>query len=196
MLCSNCGKNEANIRYTRIINGEKTEYSVCEDCAKKLGIDDIDFNMPISFSNFLSDFFDDEPMLPSFAVPKISKCPKCGLTFEEFAESGRLGCGECYTAFGNKIDSVLRNLHGTSKHKGRAPKNILNSSKNTMGDDGSKKSEKINLAHNPANVDIPKKIVNEKQNKIDELNKELQLAIKEERYEDAAKIRDEIKGLQ
>lgn len=23
MLCSNCGKNEANVRYTRIINGEK-----------------------------------------------------------------------------------------------------------------------------------------------------------------------------
>ena len=27
MLCSNCGKNEAKVRYTRIINGEKTEFA-------------------------------------------------------------------------------------------------------------------------------------------------------------------------
>ena len=45
MLCSNCGKNKANVRYTRIINGEKTEFALCEDCAKKMGLEDIDFNI-------------------------------------------------------------------------------------------------------------------------------------------------------
>lgn len=189
MLCSNCGKNEANVRYTRIINGEKTEYSVCEECAKKLGIDDIDFNMPINFSNFISDFFDDDTLLPSFTSQNVSQCPKCGLTYDEFVQSGRLGCGECYSAFGNKIDAVLRNLHGTSKHKGRAPKNILSKGK----------ANHLNLAHNPSDDDAkPKALTKEekKKEKINELNKELQLAIKEERYEDAAKIRDEIKKVQ
>ena len=57
MLCSNCGKNNANVHYTQIINGKKTEYSLCEDCAKKLGIEEMDFNMPINYSNFLSNFF-------------------------------------------------------------------------------------------------------------------------------------------
>ena len=41
--------------------------------------------------------------------------------------------------------------------------------------------------------EIPK--IDEKQEKINKLNKDLQLAINEERYEDAAKIRDEIKKL-
>ena len=48
MLCSNCGKNEANVRYTRIINGEKTEFALCEDCAKKMGLEDIGQKMGLS----------------------------------------------------------------------------------------------------------------------------------------------------
>ena len=45
MLCQNCGKNEANIRYTQIINGVKKEVALCSNCAKKLGMDE--FEMPI-----------------------------------------------------------------------------------------------------------------------------------------------------
>lgn len=183
MLCSNCGKNEANVRYTRIINGEKTEYSLCEECAKKLGIDDIDFSMPINFSNFLSDFFEEDSLLPSFTSNFVNECPKCGMTYEEFAQSGKFGCSECYNAFSNKIDSVLKNLHGTSKHVGRSPKNILTSADN--------KNQK-----DVQNVKIENNEKNEKQEKIKELNNEIQKAIKEERYEDAAKYRDEIKKIE
>ena len=41
MLCQNCGKNEANIRYTQIINGVKKEVALCSNCAKKLGMDEL-----------------------------------------------------------------------------------------------------------------------------------------------------------
>ena len=125
MLCSNCGKNEANVRYTRIINGEKTEFALCEDCAKKMGLEDIDFNIPINFSNFLSDFFEDDNLLPSFAKIENERCPKCGLTYDDFVNNGKFGCAECYDTFSNKLDSILKNLHGTSKHIGRKPKNIV-----------------------------------------------------------------------
>lgn len=175
MLCSNCGKNEANVRYTRIINGEKTEFRLCEECAKKAGLEDIDFSMPIDFSNFLSDFFEDDLLLPSFTGVQESKCPKCGLTFDDFAKNGRFGCGECYNTFGEKLESILKNLHGSSKHVGRKPARLANLKSITSEN----KSEN--------------KKVDEKQEKLNKLNKELQQAIKEERYEDAAKIRDEIK---
>ena len=178
MLCSNCGKNEANVRYTRIINGEKTEFALCEECAKKAGLEDIDFSMPINFSNFLSDFFEDDALLPSFTKYKIQKCPKCGLTYDEFAEKGKFGCSECYDTFSNKLDSILRNLHGSSRHKGNTPKILP--SKNNVKNESEEKATKID----------------EKQEKLNKLNKDLQNAIKEERYEDAAKIRDEIKKLQ
>lgn len=177
MLCSNCGKNEANVRYTRIINGEKTEFALCEECAKKIGLDDIDFSMPINFSNFLSDFFDDDALLPSFAKIGVEKCPKCGLTYNEFVNNGKFGCGECYNAFSDRLDAILKNLHGSYKHTGRAPKNIV---------------KEIDIQKQETQT----KKVDEKQEKIDKLNKDLQKAIKEERYEDAAKIRDEIKKIQ
>lgn len=178
MLCSNCGKNEANVRYTRIINGEKTEFNLCEDCAKKAGLEDIDFSMPINFSNFLSDFFEDETLLPSFAKVQESRCPKCGLSFDDFVKNGKFGCGECYTTFEDRLDSILKNLHGSSKHTGRAPKNLPNKS-------SQKNTNKVET--------IEKTEVDVKKEKLDKLNNDLQLAIKEERYEDAAKIRDEIK---
>ena len=179
MLCSNCGKNEANVRYTRIINGEKTEYRLCEECAKKAGIDDIDFSMPIDFSNFLSDFFEDDALLPSFSKAREDKCPKCGLRFDDFVKQGKLGCGECYETFADKLNSIIKNLHGSSSHVGRAPKR-LTSGINYKENQGESKKEKV---------------VDEKKAKLEKLNKDLELAIKEERYEDTAKIRDEIKEL-
>lgn len=102
---------------------------------------------------------------------------------------GRFGCSECYNTFSNKIESVLKNLHGTSKHRGRAPKNYL--TEKTQKEDKMQKTEQDTESNN-----IKESKVNEKQEKIDKLNKDLQQAIKEERYEDAAKYRDEIKKIQ
>lgn len=37
MLCENCGKNEATIKFTQIINGNKIEMMICEECGEKWG---------------------------------------------------------------------------------------------------------------------------------------------------------------
>ena len=57
MFCENCGKNYANVRYTQIINGEKKEMFLCDECSDKLGIKN--FNIPIDISSFFSNFFDE-----------------------------------------------------------------------------------------------------------------------------------------
>ena len=36
MVCQNCGKNEANVKYTQIVNGVKKEMVLCEECAEKM----------------------------------------------------------------------------------------------------------------------------------------------------------------
>ena len=38
MLCNNCGKREANVKYTETINGETRRINLCEECSKKLGL--------------------------------------------------------------------------------------------------------------------------------------------------------------
>ena len=87
MLCENCGENEANVKYTQIVNGVKKEMILCEECAREKGITNMDFNMPINFSSFLSDIFDDyneTGFLPEITKTKTLKCNKCGLTYDEF----------------------------------------------------------------------------------------------------------------
>ena len=38
MLCSKCGKNEAMVYFSKTVNGDKTEYNLCHECADKMGI--------------------------------------------------------------------------------------------------------------------------------------------------------------
>ena len=38
MKCQNCGRKEANVKYTQIINGVKKEMILCSECAKELDL--------------------------------------------------------------------------------------------------------------------------------------------------------------
>lgn len=183
MKCENCGRNEANVKYTQIINGDKKQMFLCEDCSQKLGIGNINFNMPIDFSSFLGDFFDDlhqTAFIPSLSNQIELRCKKCGLDFEEFLHTGNFRCSNCYEQFESMIDPILKNIHGTNRHIGRLG-NVIDGN-NISNDD--KISKNISAYEN--------KGVNE----IDKKKEELKKAIKEERYEDAAKLRDEIKKLE
>lgn len=52
---------------------------------------------------------------------KSSYCPQCGLSSAEFNKTGRLGCGECYTAFVDELRGLLRRIHGRDHHVGKVP---------------------------------------------------------------------------
>ena len=41
MKCEKCGNNEATFHYQSIINGEREEYHLCENCAKEEGFTDM-----------------------------------------------------------------------------------------------------------------------------------------------------------
>ena len=176
MLCQNCNKNEANVKYTQIINGEKKEMMLCEECSHKLGIDNMKFNLPISFSNFFSDFLDDYDtgFMPLLTTPKETKCDKCGMTYNDFIELGKFGCDNCYDVFSDRIDPILKRLQGNNRYYGK--KAELNEANNKQ-DNKAKKEDS-------------------KQNKIEDLKNELKELVKQEKYEEAAKVRDEIKKLE
>lgn len=181
MLCQNCGENEANVRYTQIINGVKKEMALCEKCSKELGITDIDFdfNMPINLSSFLGEVFgnSEDSILPEFTKTKELQCDQCGMTYDEFINTGKFGCSNCYNTFENKLNPILKNLQGANEHVGR--KTRVTKTELEKSDIVNKKEEK------------PKQ-----KTQLDTLKEDLKIAIKEERYEDAAKIRDEIKKIE
>ncbi|MBR3002202.1 MAG: UvrB/UvrC motif-containing protein [Clostridia bacterium] len=183
MKCDNCGKNNANVRYLRNINGVKQEMNLCEECSRKLGITDIGFNMPIDFSSFLGGFFEDfeNSDLMQLVEPRTKlKCKGCNYTFEDIINTGKFGCPECYETFETEIDSLLNKLHGSNRHKGR------------LG-----KLEKAKVEEENKSADSPKKDKkSNEQNKLEQLKNKLKQLVKEEKYEEAAKVRDEIKELE
>ena len=196
MLCQNCGKNEVNFRYTQVVNGVKKEMALCNRCAKELGIDSIDFSMPIKFSNFFSDFFHDtENFLPSFARTNLLECEKCGITFDDFASNGEFGCGNCYITFADRISPVLKHLHGSSNHIGREYRKAIDELEYNKEKFEKSQKHKDLKEERKESIKTDKERKPEKEIKLEKLQKDLQNAIKDERYEDAAKIRDEIKKL-
>ena len=190
MLCQNCGKNEVNFRYTQIVNGVKKEMLLCDKCAKSLGLEGMDFNMPIDFSSFLGDFLNiasDTEFLPSFNKVENLRCDNCGMTYDEFVNSGKLGCHNCYDIFSETLNPVLKNIHGSASHIGRRSKLTNKDKKSVLNDINKQEQSKKQTEGN--------KKEDSKIQKIEKLNIELKQAIKDERYEDAAKIRDEIKKM-
>ena len=177
MKCQNCGEHEANFRYTEIINGDKKELNLCEECANKLGLQKLDFNIPINFSSFFGDFlneYEDLNYMPMLTRPTELKCKDCQMTYNEFMNTGKFGCANCYNVFASKIDPVLNRLHGSTKYLGR--------------------KAKINRDEIGSNV--VGTIKEKEQTEVDKLKEQLKQAIKEENYEQAAKLRDEIKKLE
>ena len=188
MLCDNCKKKEANVSYRENINGRKKEMHLCEECSKKLGIGNMNFSMPIDFSSFLGEFIEDfttPEFMPLFDEIKTIKCNNCGYTFDDIANTGKLGCEDCYETFETRIDPILKRIQGSNRHSGRIGKDIDN-----------KISEKLNGKENSNKNEKGKDEGNKDESKLEKLQEDLKQAIKEERYEDAAKLRDEIKKLE
>jgi len=199
MKCSNCKQNEATVKFLQIINGEKTELFLCENCAEEIGIDNLDFTLPMDFSSFISEFFDnfeEQELLSALTESKHEKCNNCGLSYDEFVKTGKLGCIDCYDVFRDRIDLITKNIQGSSEHKGKrvgkfGSEITSNKLEKFYGEDNDKN---VNSTQKISNQDVKEKINENEQ--IEILKMKLKKAVKEEKYEDAAKIRDEIKKLQ
>ena len=133
MLCTKCGKNEATIYFSQNINGNKTEYNLCSECAKEMDI---------------SSYFEKhrQYIQNNFFAPVGS----FGFPLQSFFET---------PVFSSPLFDF--SLQGTALPQ---------------------KEE--------ASVPPPQ------EDNLTKLRRQLDMAVKEERYEDAAKYRDEIKALE
>lgn len=115
MKCDKCGK-PATVYLTEIVNGQKTQKHLCEDCAASEGIT-VKANVPIS--QLLEEF-----ILQTAGGQQLSEmqCDVCGLTFKDFRQQGLLGCPNDYEVFSKPLDSLLQRAHdGATQHIGKVP---------------------------------------------------------------------------
>ncbi len=119
--CDKCGK-PATVHLTEIVDGEKLEKHLCEECASSEGIT-IKANLPIS--QLLEDF-----VLQSSSgsggeggPSEELACEVCGLKFSEFRQGGVLGCPNDYDAFESVLVPLLeRAQEGATEHIGKVPR--------------------------------------------------------------------------
>lgn len=212
MLCENCQKNEATLHYTKTVNGHKTEQHLCEECASATGAST--FNYKTSFMNpelTLGDLLSTILGFPNSytkANPytkKDVKCENCGMTFPEFLKKGKFGCNECISAFGSDIDESLKRIHGSDIHIGKRPINYIEKAIRASKTDGETTNNNTN------NIDISNENIDnrstdnininnsnlevEETRDIGKLEEKLNQALKEEQYEECARLRDKIRGL-
>ena len=122
MLCQNCGEKEATVHLTKIINGEKTELFLCEECAEKTGKISLPNSDPFSFQNLLAGILNPEIESSFTSTSETLTCDNCGLTYEEFSENGLFGCSDCYQTFGDRLDPLVKRIHGSKSHNGKVPR--------------------------------------------------------------------------
>ncbi len=131
MLCQNCGKYEATTHVKRIINGESAEAHLCIDCAKALGYTDVFGGFGNTFGDLLGSFFN-EPQVATLSSRTV-RCEKCGNTFNDIVNSGKIGCADCYTTFYDKLLPSLQRIHGKTRHEGKNP-TVIKAEVNTQVD--------------------------------------------------------------
>lgn len=98
MVCDVCGKNQATVHLTEIINDQMDELHLCEECARKKSLQ---MEQQFGLSDLLAGLAEFEKPAKDTTEPLTTKCPNCGLSYADFKKIGRLGCGECYATFKN-----------------------------------------------------------------------------------------------
>src|SRR3989344_1211706 len=127
MLCDICGKFEATVHLTEIVNEEVTKLHLCEGCAREKGAE---MEEHFGLSDLLAGLSDIGAQLEPEVVEAV-KCPACGFTYQNFRKVGRLGCGACYEAFKKQLGPLLRRIHGADRHVGKVPLTVGKTVKDT-----------------------------------------------------------------
>ena len=172
MQCDICGKKKATVHLTEIVDEQMSEMHLCEECARQKSVQ---MEQQFGLADLLAGLSDFGKHVKDSGskTQTILKCSNCGLHYEYFRKLGRLGCGECYTSFKEHLDALLKKIHGSNRHLGKAF-NLKSAAKKIT-------------AQAPAK---------NKTEGLDDLRRQLQDAIHHEDFEKAAQLRDRIREME
>lgn len=169
MICTQCKQQEATTHIKRILNGRAEEHHLCAACAQKSGLLESGLPFP-DFGFHLSDLFGGflGSSIQKSAVAPAARCGFCGSSLHEIIKSGRVGCAQCYETFYRELEPTLQRIHGGLEHAGKTP------------EDG--------------NPGLSRRRAREQG--LAALREQIAQAVKAENYEEAARLRDEIRRME
>jgi protein arginine kinase activator len=165
--CDHCGEREAVIHLTQVVDNTISTLHLCEQCAAAKGVDTSAPMSKFPLGEFLASL-GKATSEDASAAGAEGACPGCGATLADFRRTGRLGCAACYGAFEAHLRDLLRRLHGTTEHAGERYRGAAAAPK--------------------AEAAAPDRLA--------DLKERLRHAVEAERFEEAARLRDAIRGLE
>jgi protein arginine kinase activator len=198
MICDVCAKQKATVHLTEIINDQVTKLNICEYCAKKKGSQ---MEQHFGIADLLQGLADPTEKGLAVSGAKV-KCVSCGMAYDEFKKIGRLGCAQCYDAFRESIAPLLKRIHSAGTHTGKVPRNFDPASSAPGAPSApSSASGDVSKVPGPAkpksgSAAEPSVPAAKGSADLQQLKQALKKAIDGEAYEEAARIRDQVRQLE
>ena len=170
MQCDICGKKKATVHLTEIVDEQMSEMHLCEECARQKSVQ---MEQQFGLADLLAGLSQAAPTTKESKEGAL-KCSGCGLNYEDFRKFGRLGCSQCYVFFQEHLAGLLRKIHGSNRHLGKAPHAF--------------KEQALTPVSTSAALSTS--------DSLEDLKKHLRSAIVAEDFEKAAMLRDKIKNLE
>jgi protein arginine kinase activator len=170
--------------FSQTVGSETTQAHLCEVCAQEQGQsfgvwNTLNFHPLAALTGLIHQMLPwsspDAPALDGMASSPLAEsklqCPNCGYQLSTFRQNGRLGCTKCYESFASFVGPLITNIHGHARHVEENSDVFPSSTPRPSGE---------TLANDP----------------VSEMRKKMKEAVKKEKFEEAAKIRDEIQRLE
>jgi protein arginine kinase activator len=121
MKCQQCEK-PATFHITELTdpNGPSSLH-LCEDHARVYLSQSAESGAATALAGMLAKQLKMEETVQKLSESDKKTCPACGITFAEFRQGGRLGCGYDYIHFQPELEPLLMNIHGSTEHNGKRP---------------------------------------------------------------------------
>ncbi|MCB9886081.1 MAG: UvrB/UvrC motif-containing protein [Planctomycetes bacterium] len=169
--CTACQKAIATIVIMDVSDGSVTgSQHLCAACAEQMGV--VQPKSPKFSAEMLEDLLGgfDKAKSSAGKRQRAESCPGCGMTPAEFRTKGRLGCPRCYEVFRDELLPLLQRIHEAQTHRGRLP------------------------ACRPATEPAEARARTARDDEaLAELRRRLEEAVRNERYEEAAQLRDALR---
>lgn len=162
MKCQICNENDADV-IVGLNNGEEeSNLFICHKCISKMGL-----NIQDNVMNQLLSLFEKQGH-------NNIKCESCGKSYIDFIKTGRYGCKDCHHFFDNDNNEISK-------------ENKLN-----MENDRARASYQENTNRDLIKDFFDSEKFQQSYKNIFSIKKMLVTAIKQENYEEAARLRDKL----
>ena len=126
MKCQKCDR-PATFHYTELTGGKPVEIHLCEEHANEYlhrsggGVAEFGSTSETLVEQVKKKVTSLQETTRELMELETRTCPICGMSFQEFRKTGRLGCPNDYLFFEEYLEPLLLGIHGNTEHVGKRP---------------------------------------------------------------------------